>query len=476
MKAWRVGVAGACLLGCVAALGQGAGGAAEFLAAKQSAPTLKSEAEWGRERERLDAVAKSYTAGNAFMGAVLVVDGERTLLDKGYGMADLEWGIANAPEVKFRLGSLTKQFTAALVLLLQQDGKLRIEDPVSKYLADAPSSWDKITVKELLGHTSGIVNFTSLPEFRAWSMLPRTPDQEVDFFRDKPLEFEPGTKFAYSNSNYEVLGLVIERVSEKKYGALLRERILDPLGMKDTGLDTDELVLPKRAQGYRPGRGGLVLARSESMAVPWAAGSIYSTTGDLLRWERGLFGGKVLNDASLKAMTTAGMGGYGLGVMVAQVGDAKVVQHGGAIEGFNTFLSYVPERKIAVAVLSNVSGPAADKMAGQLLNVAMGKPVVLANERKAVLSPYGEKDLEKFKGVYDLAPNFSLTISVSGGMLYAQGTKQPEIHLTYGGEEGGHPRFFSADVDAEIEFVPDASGAIASLVLHQGGDHPAKKR
>lgn len=233
-------------------------------------------------KARLDQIASSYTPKDAFMGTVLVVEGNHVLLDKGYGMASLEWQVPNVPEAKFRLGSLTKQFTATLVLLLQQDGKLNIHDPVSKYLPNTPPAWAKIMLTDLLGHTSGIPNFTSFKQFREWSMSPHTPDEEIAFFRDKPLDFETGSKFAYSNSNFIVLGAIIEKVTGKNYGDLLRERIFDPLGMKDTGLDNDDLVLPKRAEGYRPGSNGLELARSESLTIPWSAGALYSTTGDLL--------------------------------------------------------------------------------------------------------------------------------------------------------------------------------------------------
>jgi CubicO group peptidase (beta-lactamase class C family) len=389
-------------------------------------------------------------------------------------MADLEWGNADTPDVKFRLGSLTKQFTATLVLLLQEDGKLKVDDPVSKYLPDAPKTWEKITLANLLGHTSGIPSFTDMKEFGVWRMSPHTTDEELALFRDKPLDFEPGSKFAYSNSNFEVLGAVIEKVSGKKYRDLLRERIFDPLGMKDSGLDTDELILPKRAQGYMPGPGGLVLARSESMTVPWAAGSIYSTTGDLLKWEHGLFGGKVLSGDSLKAMTTPGKGSYGFGLFIADKGGLKEVSHGGGIEGFNTNLIYVPERRIAVVVLSNVNGAAPGTMGDQLLDVVLGNPVALANERKAV--PITKEELAKFAGVYDLAPTFAITFAVSGDALTAQGTGQPAFPLMYVGVKDGHPRFFTAQVNAEIEFIPDASGAFTSMVLHQAGhDAPAKR-
>jgi CubicO group peptidase (beta-lactamase class C family) len=453
MKPSLAGVAAACLLACVTALAQTTDSAAV--------------------KERLGVVAKSYTAGNAFMGTVLVAERDRILLSQGYGMADLEWNIPNAPEVKFRLGSLTKQFTATLILLLQQDGKLHIEDPVAKYLPDAPKSWEKITLTNLLGHTSGIPNFTNDKNFGAWGMSPHTVAEEIAFFSDKPLEFEPGSKFVYSNSNYEVLGAVIEKVSGEKYGDLLRQRIFQPLGMQDTGLDTDELILPKRAQGYRPGKGGLEHARSESMSVPWAAGSIYSTTGDLLRWEKALFGGKVLSGASLAAMITPGKGNYGLGVGVVQQSGVTVIQHGGGIEGFNTQLAYIPDRKITVVVLSNVNGAAPGAMGSQLLDVAMGKPVILASERKPV--PIAKEELQKFTGVYDVTPTFALTIAVSGDSLTVQGTKQPALPAIYQGAADGHPRFFIPQVNAEIEFLPDATGAIGSLVLHQGGDHLAKK-
>jgi CubicO group peptidase (beta-lactamase class C family) len=409
------------------------------------------------------------------MGTVLVVDGDKVLLDKGYGMADLGWGNANAPDVKFHLGSLTKQFTAALVLLLQEDGKLKIDDPVSKYLPDTPKTWEKITLAELLGHTSGIPNFTDMKEFGVWRMSPHTVDEELAFFKDKPLDFEPGSKFAYSNSNFEVLGAVIEKVSGKKYVDMLQERILTPLGMKDSGLDTDELILPRRAQGYMQGKDGLVLARSESMTAPWAAGSMYSTTGDLLKWEHGLFGGKVLNADSLKAMTTPGKGNYGLGVFISDKDGVKVVDHGGGIEGFNTHLAYVPEKRIAIVVLGNVNGGAPGQMGGQLLDVVLGKPVTLASERKAV--PIPKDELAKFVGVYDLEVGVTITFAVGADGLTGQVGGQQAFPLMYAGVKDGHPRFYAANVGAEMEFVPDAGGAFASIVLHQGGqDVPGKRK
>ena len=425
-------------------------------------------------KTRLDQVVSSYTKDNAYMGTVLVVEGDNVLLDKGYGMASIEWQIPNAPDVKFRLGSLTKQFTATLILLLQQDGKLSITDPVSKYISNTPPAWDKITIANLLGHTSGIPNFTNDKEFGKWASSPHTPAEELAFFINKPLDFEPGAKFSYSNSNFEVLGDIIEQVSGLPYSENLRRRLFDPLGMKNTGLDTDTLVLPKRAQGYIPGPSGPRVARSESMSVPWAAGSLYSTTGDLLIWEHALFGGKVLNEESLKLMTTPGKGDYGLGIGVTTHNGLKVVEHNGGIEGFNTFLLYVPERRIAIAVLSNINSAAPDQSGTKLLDVVLGNPVILSTERKTV--PITAADLQKFNGVYDLSPTFSLTVAATGETLTATPTNQKPLPLLYQGVKEGHPTFYVAAIDSEIEFVPDHTGTITSLILHQNGAQPAKKR
>lgn len=316
-------------------------------------------------------------------------------------------------------------------------------------------------------------------------MSPHTPQEEVALVRDKPLDFDPGSKFAYSNSNFVALGLVIEKVSGKKYGDLLRERILDPLGMKDTGLDMDGLILPKRAEGYIPGKDGFVAASGPSMSVLWAAGSMYSTTGDLLKWEHGLFGGKVLSANSLRLMTTPGKGNYGLGLVIAEKDRTKVIEHGGIITGFTTYLSYTPERGVVVVVLSNVMGLTSAALADQLLDVTLGKPVTLPTERRPV--PITQEQLAIFVGTYDVSPAYSLTIATARGGLTAQGTDLPPIEMSYLGERGGHPRFFvpvlgdpqtfgAVLANAEIEFVPDSNGSIASLIVHAGDQNILAKR
>jgi CubicO group peptidase (beta-lactamase class C family) len=437
--------------------------------------TAVSQAESSDAREtRLEEVAKSYTSGNAFMGSVLITEGEKILLNESFGSADLEWNIPNGTDTKFRLGSLTKKFTATLILQLQQEGKLQTDTPVGRYLTDTPSAWRQITLINLLGQTSGIPDFGNDPAFSTWSMSPHTSAEEIAFFRDKPLVFAPGTRYKYSNSNFEVLGAVIEKVTGKRYADVLRERALAPLAMNDSGLDADELILPRRAQGYVLSNGSLTHARNASMTVPWAAGGMYSTTADLLRWEHGLFGGKLLSQATLKQMTTAGQGNYGLGVEISTNANLQVVRHGGAIDGFNSYLSYMPERQIAVIVLSNVAGTASAGMASQLLDVALGKQVALISEHRAV--PISTNELRAFLGTFQFGPSFALTFAEKEDQLTAAAPGESALTLIYVGLRAGHPTFYAATVFAELEFIRDGSGEINTVILHQAGHDEIGRR
>lgn len=417
--------------------------------------------------QRLDEVASSFTKDDAFMGSVLVAKGQSVLLNKGYGKAVVEWNIPNSPDVKFRIGSMTKQFTAALVLLAQEEGKLSVGDPVRKYLPDSPAAWEKVTIGDLLHHTSGISNFIFDKRYFEWRMVSRTPAEEVALFRDKPLNFSPGTQWEYSNSNYTLLGTILEKVTGRRYVDLLRERILAPLGMKDSGLDDDDLILPERAEGYQPGPKGIVPMRSLSMSVGWSTGSMYSTTGDLFRWEQGLFGGKVLSASSVKQMTTPGKGNYGDGVFVSRKDDLEVVEHGGSIDGFNSYMIYVPARNIAIIVLSNVSGDAPDRMAATLLDVTLGKQVTLAKPRIAL--PISRAELSKFVGDYKISAELSLKITASDDGLIVQASGQPPLLFSYEGEINGHPQFFTRAMDLQIEFIPTSTDDVSTLVLHLGG-------
>jgi CubicO group peptidase (beta-lactamase class C family) len=196
---------------------------------------------------RMDQVVQSYVTAKQFMGSVLVARGDDVLFSKSYGSANLEWNIANTSATKFRIGSMTKQFTAASILLLEERGKLKVDDPVKKYMPDAPAAWDKITLFNVLTHSAGLPNFTSFPEYAKLQAFPITPEKIVATFKDKPLDFEPGAKFSYSNSGYVLLGYLIEKITGESYEKFLQDNIFTPLGMKDSGYDSNSAVIERRA-------------------------------------------------------------------------------------------------------------------------------------------------------------------------------------------------------------------------------------
>lgn len=412
---------------------------------------------------RMEQVIQSYVHPGQFMGSVLVARDGNILLSKGYGDADVEWEIPNAPTTKFRIGSMTKQFTATSILLLEERGKLKVEDPVKKYMPDAPAAWDKVTIQSLLTHTSGIPSFTSFPDYHATEAIPTTPEQLVARFRDKPLEFQPGEKWEYSNSGYVLLGYLIEKISGQSYKDFLEENIFKPVGMRDSGYDSNQAIVPRRASGYSPGAKGPANAGYIDMTIPFSAGALYSTTEDLLRWETALFGGNVLSAASLTKMTTAFKSDYGFGLMIHTVNGRKEVEHGGGFEGFNTEMQYFPEEKLAIIVLGNLNGSAPDEIATKLGAVVHGEKVVLASERKEI--PLPANMLEGYVGIYELAPTFRIAITLEDGGLKLQATNQPKFPLF----AQSTTSFFMKVVDAEVNFEKNDQGAVSGLVLHQGG-------
>src|SRR5882672_5618505 len=233
---------------------------------------LLAVAALAQDTARMDQLVQSYGANRQFMGSVLVARGSEVLFSKGYGSANLEWSIPNSPATKFRLGSITKQFTAASILLLEERGKLSVDDLVKKHLPDAPAPWDKITIFHLLTHTSGIPSFTGFPDYVKLEPFATTAEQLVARFRDKPLDFEPGAKWSYSNSGYVLLGYLIEKITGGSYEKFVRENIFTPLDMKDSGYDSNSAVIAHRASGYVNGKSGYEHAGFIHMSIPHAAG------------------------------------------------------------------------------------------------------------------------------------------------------------------------------------------------------------
>lgn len=336
--------------------------------------------------ELIDKLMSQYSEYNQFNGSVLVADQGKIIYKKGFGKANMEWSIPNQPDTKHRLGSITKQFTALLILQLVEKGKLKLDVPISTYLPDYPkATGDKITIHQLLTHTSGIPNYTSFPNFfKTISLNPYTPEAFVKVFCDLPLEFTPGQKFSYSNSGYFLLGYIIEKTTGKTYEQCLQENIFTPLLMNNSGYDHHETILKNRASGYEKNGKGYVNANYLDMSIPYAAGSLYSTVEDLYLWDQALYTDRLLSSKSRDLLfgsyiaARGGYYGYGWSIDEVTVGDSKdklkIISHGGGINGFNTLISRIPSDKKLVLLLSNAGSAKLDEMNTAIRAILYNKP------------------------------------------------------------------------------------------------------
>jgi CubicO group peptidase (beta-lactamase class C family) len=419
-----------------------------------------------RFEKYMDACIKA----NHFSGSVLVSKDGETLFAKGYGFANAEHQVPNTTRTKFRLGSITKQFTAMAILILQERGKLKVEDPIGKYLDDAPKAWEGVTIHHLLTHTGGVPSYTDDPAFRKKMMMPETVKSMISRFRDKPLDFKPGEKFHYSNSGYFLLGAIVEKLSGKSYEAFLKEAIFEPLGMKDTGYDHSETLIPGRASGYIRAGEGLKNAEYLDMAQPYAAGSLYSTAEDLARWDRSLGEGKLISKESYAKMYTPFKSDYAYGWMVTTAKGRKEIQHGGGINGFNTEILRYPDQKVCVVVLCNVLPSNPDRVAHDLAKVAFGEPYELPRSRKvARIDP---KVYDLYVGRYQVEPKVITTFTREGDRLMLEVTNQPKFEVFPESETV----FFLEVVDATVTFVKDDKGKVTHAMINQGGRDIKAKR
>jgi CubicO group peptidase (beta-lactamase class C family) len=418
---------------------------------------------------RMDQVARFYVDAHQFMGPVLVARGDDVIFSQVYGSANLEWNVPNTPDTKFRIGSMTKQFTAAAILLLEERGKLKVDDAIKLYYPDAPAAWSGITLRHLLGHTSGIPNYTNTPDFGRMSAWRATPVELVKRVQDLPLEFEPGKAMRYSNTGYVLLGIAIEKAGGMGYAAFLKQNIFDPLGMKDTGYDDNAAILPRRAAGYSPSPGGVANAIHVDMTTPFAAGALYSTAPDLLRWQRALYGAKVLSAASLEKMTTKGPGDYGMGLFIGTQSGRRRFEHGGGIPGFNAKMAYYPDTGVSVIALSNLNGPGPDDIVDKLGVLAHGDPVVLLPERESIALP--EKVLRRYVGSYQVEPERVMTVTFEDGHLQCQLTGDGKFPIAAETETRFHPVPFDALFEFRVE-----GGKVTGMVLRHGSGETFAKR
>jgi len=336
--------------------------------------------------EKIETLLNQYYKYKVFNGSALVAENGKVIFKRGFGLANIEWDIPNTPDTKFRIGSMTKQFTAMLIMQFVEEGKLKLNVPITTYIPDYPKDkGDKITIHNLLTHTSGIPNYTDLPSFANIVRNPITPIDLIKTFWDLPLEFEPGAKFKYSNSGYIVLGYIIEKVTGKSYEDVLKEKILEPLGMKNSGYDHTVDILPKRASGYDKIGTEYYNTSYIDMSVPYSAGSLYSTVEDLYLWDQALYTDKLLSKKYMDKIFTpyskppfADGYGYGWGLSKKHFDNVEdslnIVLHGGAINGFNSSILRITNSKDLIVLLNNTGGTNLQEINNKIIDILYEQP------------------------------------------------------------------------------------------------------
>jgi len=333
---------------------------------------------------KIDEMLSLYQKYGQFNGSALVADNGKVIYKKGFGLANMEWDIPNAPDTKFRLGSITKQFTATLILQLVEQGKIKLDGKLIDYLPEyRKDTGAKVTIHNLLSHTSGIPSYTSLPGFfQNVSRNPYTVDEFIKKYVSGDLEFEPGTKFVYDNSGYFLLGAIVEKITGKPYEQVLKENIFDPVGMKNSGYDHWGTILNKRATGYSRSPRGFQTASYLDMSIPYAAGSLYSTVEDLYLWDQALYGEKILSAKSKELLFKPNLNNYGYGFVItkATLGpptklEVPVIQHNGGINGFNTTIVRMTNDKRLIVLLDNAEdGQYLDRIVLGVMSILYDQP------------------------------------------------------------------------------------------------------
>ena len=311
----------------------------------------------------VDAFLGSEADGGRFRGAVLVAQEQNVLLRTGYGLANEEWRIPNTPTTKFRIGSVTKMFTAAAVLRLAETSTIDLDAELRLYLDGLPPAWQSFTIHQLLTHTTGLRDHALVPTKRALNRTGARPEDLTDLIAKESLLFQSGTSRAYSNTGYILLGMLIEKASGRQYATFLDEEIIRPLNLTATGYDSHLRVVADRASGYALQGGQLQNADFLDMSVPFSAGGLFSTVDDLLRWNTALHGGGFLSPESYERMTAKYPetkkedGFYGYGLSIAEMSGHRCLSHSGGANGFIAVLQYYPELQSSLIVLSNLPNP-----------------------------------------------------------------------------------------------------------------------
>jgi len=395
-------------------------------------------------------------------GAVaLVARNDRVMYSKAFGMANLEHNVPMHVNAVFKIGSITKQFTAVAVLQLAEQGRLSLQDEITRFIPDYPTHGHTITVEHLLTHTSGIPNYSGLKEAAQRGPMDFSPAEIIDWFKNEPLRFPPGTKWEYSNSGYVLLGYVIEIVSGKTYGEYLEENIFRPAQMRSSLYADDIRLVKHRADGYAKAEKGFVNVPHISMSQPYAAGAILSTVEDLFQWNRALLSNTLITkDSRQRAWTPYVLADgtettYGYGWRFGYIQDSPSIWHGGWINGFITMAMYLPKEDVFVAVFSNCEDNSPEDVTAKLAAVAIGQPY------EYDVIPTDSVSFRQYEGVYETADGQFMMLIPAGNRLYSRLGWGPKVEMLAYQED---KYFLGDDVFHSISFHRDSAGNVKGFV------------
>jgi CubicO group peptidase (beta-lactamase class C family) len=445
-----------------------------LLCALASSPAFAQAAQRDARPARMRAYLAAAASLGQLNGSVLVAERGTVLIDTAYGFANMELGVRNTPETRFRVASITKQFTATAIMMLAEDGKLSIADPIAKWVDSVPPAWRALTIHQLLRHTSGISDYEewfggyTTQAYSDYMSQAHAPARIVRDAIGKPLDHEPGSKFRYSNSAYVMLGYVVERASGMPYDEFLRRRIHEPLGMTSSDQDRSERLVADRAQGYRfrPGAypaaffNGLSRADHRNafyqlMEPPQADAGLVTTARDLYKWDQALYGQRLVKQAALDSIFSPGIGGYGYGWFVATGVNGRTQEHSGGLPGFSAYIMRMPETRRSVIVLNNIehSGPIERDLAA----ILRGAPVAMPRARRIIANDRARDSARA--GMYRNAAGDSVRVFVEDGRIRAHQPGRFRIDLLSEGPD----RYFSPQLQGEVRFAGAAGRMIITV-------------
>lgn len=410
--------------------------------------------------QKASELMDAYVQQQQFTGTVLIAQKGQPVFERAYGMANLNQHLPNTLQTEFRAGSLSKMFTATAILRLVDRSRLKLTDHLSDFLPGYPNG-EKITIANLLSHTSGIVSFTTLPGYAEWSARPSTLQQTIDRFRHLPLNFQPGEKFEYSNSNYILLTDIAEKLYKKPFARILQDEVFKPAGMLHSGLDSNQRVGAARATGYMLNAAGVLEpAQAIDISIAAGAGGVYTTADDLLRWSKAIADNKLYSRALAAQAFQPVKGDYGLGWMCPSSDGHRGIGHTGAVNGFLAYFIYYPLEQLTLIFLSNTGSFNGRQLASDLTALAFNEPYQLP--KAAETTALSQADLQSYAGVYELKDQLTVEVLVENGHIYAwpKGDNDKTELIP-----NGTDKFLVAGPQVPVEFIRE-DGKPKFLVVH----------